>query len=598
MIIEHPAVWALLDLWSELSRSATDPARYWRALDLLRRYAAARDAEERSAVALEVQRLIRDLPNGRATLRRYLEAASGQRGDAVDIGAAPAGLLGLTEATGRLHAILDPPAVTRYTDIYAPTRVTVGARFPVIVGLTRSPAGDQESRAIQARLNDLIRVVLTPRGPELLSEPAQTLRVEEGDSQPVIFYLRATEIGLHSVVIDFYSQSHVLTSITHTLEAQAAEVSGEPGKLPGQPITIGDYRAPFPDLVLRVVTKDNRLTYTLHYPTTEERIINGGALRGDPEQYRYQTIREIEQLAKGLDMDGYPLDSGDLLSGMRKIGWRLYNELFNDDMRREYRERIHGRVRTIEIVSDEPWIPWELIRPYGDGVDDDFLCMQYDLSRWVSGGAAPSAEILVQSLACIAPTDSGLPEAQREAAFVRGLANPARRVDRSPAAARRDLVEALLTGSDPVHLWHFACHGDYDAAAPGNSPLILESDRRLRPHDLVGPAQTRLQTDRPLVFLNACRAGQGGLALTGMGGWAKTLVQDCRVGALIAPLWKIHDSVARHFAETFYQATQQPGATLAAALRQARLQTRKAFPRNPTFLAYTLYAHPNARLVW
>ncbi|MCS7290912.1 MAG: CHAT domain-containing protein [Roseiflexus sp.] len=598
MIIEHPAVRALLDLWTDLSRSAVDPARYWRALDLLRRYAAARDSEERSAVALEVQRLLRDLPDGRATLRRYLEAASGQRGDVVGSGAAPAGLLGPTEAASRLHDILDPPAVTRYTDIYAPARVTVGARFPVVVGLTRSPADDQESRAIQARLNELIRVVLTPRGPELLSEPVQTLRVEEGDSQPVVFYLRATEVGLHSVVIDFYRQSHLLASITHTLEAQTVEVSGEPGKLPGQPVTIGDYRAPFPDLVLRVVTKDNRLTYTLNYATTEERIINGGVLRGDPEQYRYQTIREIEQLAKGLDIDGYRLDSGDLLSGMRKIGWRLYNELFNDDMRLEYRERIRGRVRTIEIVSDEPWIPWELIRPFDDGVDDDFLCMQYDLSRWVSGGAAPAAEIAVQSLACIAPTDSGLTEAQHEAAFVRGLANPAHRVDRSPAAARRDLVEALLTGNDPVHLWHFACHGEYDAAAPGNSPLILEGGRRLRPHDVVGPAQTRLRTDRPLVFLNACRAGQSGLALTGMGGWAKTLVQDCHVGALIAPLWRIPDGAARHFAETFYQATQQPGATLAVSLQRARQRTHAAFPGDPMFLAYTLYAHPNARLVW
>jgi CHAT domain-containing protein len=114
----------------------------------------------------------------------------------------------------------------------------------------------------------------------------------------------------------------------------------------------------------------------------------------------------------------------------------------------------------------------------------------------------------------------------------------------------------------------------------------------------VGPAQEHLRADRPLVFLNACRAGQSGLSLTGLGGWAKVLVQDCRVGALIAPLWSVNDAAAYTFAEAFYTATQQPGMTLAAALRQARQATRQAHPGDPTYLAYSLYAHPNARLVW
>lgn len=152
---------------------------------------------------------------------------------------------------------------------------------------------------------------------------------------------------------------------------------------------------------------------------------------------------------------------------------------------------------------------------------------------------------------------------------------------------------AVLT----IKLWHFACHGDFDTQAPNNSPLILQDRYFLRPNDLVGPAQTRLRTDRPLVFLNACRVGQGGLALTGLGGWAATLVGHCRVGALIAPLWSVHDGAARHFAEAFYTACRQAGMTLGEAVWQARVATRNAFPDDTTWLAYSLYAHPNARLV-
>jgi hypothetical protein len=453
-------------------------------------------------------------------------------------------------------------------------------------------------------LNELIRVVLTPRGPELLGEPAKTLRVAEGESEPVVFYLRTVQVSTQSVLIDFYSQSHLLASVTHTLTAEEAGVVSPPSKLPAQAVRLGDYQAPFPDLVLRVCTKGNRLTYTLHYRNTEERVIEGGVLRADPEQYRYRIIREIENLARGLDVDGYPLTDGrpptpeDFFRRLEKIGQRLYNELFNEDMRREYREHIRGQVYTLEIVSDEPWIPWELVRPYDDGVDDDFLCLQYDFSRWVSGGAAPAAEILVDSLVCVAPADSELPQAQAERDFVRSLATQLGLADRSPAEARRDQVESLLEGDTPVKLWHFACHGNYDASAPGNSPLVLEGKQRLRPNDLVGRAQTRLRTDRPLVFLNACRVGQGGLSLTGLGGWAKVLVQDCRVGALIAPLWEVNDEVACCFAAAFYRVAQEPGMTLAAAVRQARIETQRDHPGDPTCLAYTLYAHPNARVVW
>jgi len=607
MIPLSPSVQALLDLWPELPHrvGAEWPALYWRALDLLRRYAALEDEERRAGVALEIARLLRTIPGGPETLRRFMPTGGARRGEEI----APPSAAELARQAGveaRLQALLHPPTVTRYTDIYAPARVAVGERFPIIVGLTRSPGEGEEVAAIQSLLNQLIRAVLTPRGPELLSEPAKTLRVEAGESEPTVFYLRAVQVGTQSVLIDFYSQSDLLVSVIHTLSAGETGVASPPGKLPAQTVRIGDYQAPYPDLVLRVCTQDNRLTYTLHYCNTEERVIQGERLRADPETYRYQLVGEIENLAEGLDADGDPLtDTPDqaftpelFFRGLARIGQRLYNELFNEAMRREYRECIRGRVRTLEVVSDEPWIPWELIKPFGDGVDDDFLCLQYDFSRWVSGGAAPAAEIAVDSLACIAPTDSGLAWAQVEQAFVCALAGRYGLADRSPEEARRDQVKALLAGQEPVRLWHFACHGDYDRDAPGNSPLFLQYERRLRPHDLVGRVQERLRADRPLVFLNACRAGQSGLSLTGLGGWAKVLVQDCRVGALVVPLWSVDDAAAHTFAQAFYQAAQQPGMTLAAALRQARQSTRRAYPDDPTFLAYTLYAHPNARLAW
>jgi len=41
-----------------------------------------------------------------------------------------------------------------------------------------------------------------------------------------------------------------------------------------------------------------------------------------------------------------------------------------------------------------------------------------------------------------------------------------------------------------------------------------------------------------------------------------------------------------------------PGRTLASAVCAARHAVRRQAPRDPTWLAYSLYAHPNARLAW
>jgi CHAT domain-containing protein len=124
----------------------------------------------------------------------------------------------------------------------------------------------------------------------------------------------------------------------------------------------------------------------------------------------------------------------------------------------------------------------------------------------------------------------------------------------------------------------------------------LKDKAKLRPNDFVGKTQNHLRRDRPFVFLNACRVGQAGHSLTGLGGWGKTLVQDAHAAGLIAPLWSVSDQAAQLFAETFYQHCAQPGMTLGEAIRQARLKVRQSAPDDPTWLAYSLYAHPNARI--
>ena len=190
----------------------------------------------------------------------------------------------------------------------------------------------------------------------------------------------------------------------------------------------------------------------------------GERLRTDPETFRYELIREIEQMAMEAGKKGS--STAKIERQLAKIGQRLYKELFSADLRREYRS-FSRKVTSLQIISDEPWIPWELIKPYddegGEIIDHDYLCMQFEFARWFTPARAPAASIEVDSVVCVAPGDSKLVEAQGEKDDLHRLAQELRLRDLTPAHATYEaVVETLLEGDTPIRLWHFACHGNFE----------------------------------------------------------------------------------------------------------------------------------------
>ncbi|MEI2690493.1 MAG: hypothetical protein V9H69_12640 [Anaerolineae bacterium] len=87
--------------------------------------------------------------------------------------------------------------------------------------------------------------------------------------------------------------------------------------------------------------------------------------------------------------------------------------------------------------------------------------------------------------------------------------------------------------------------------------------------------------------------------LPGHGTWTayrEQAMTDALWQALPAAMWDVTNSLTATFAAAFYEATlHNPGRTLALAVCAVR-QPRAA--GDPTWLAYSLYAHPNARLMW
>jgi hypothetical protein len=292
---------------------------------------------------------------------------------------------------------------------------------------------------------------------------------------------------------------------------------------------------------------------------------------------------------------------------MAAIGQQLFQELFPPELQTEFFTRIlprrrdaahpEGVIASLLITSDEPWIPWEMVKPYR--VDPDsglvqsagFLAETFQVTRWLAG-RSPAHEIYVKAAGLVAP-ENQLFYAEREEVYFRRLPNRYVRVE-GPIRSTALVRQLVLSGG--VQLLHFAAHGRFDPENVDLSPLTLE-DGKLTPFDLTGERAAGLRRDRPIIFLNACHTARLAFALTGLGGWAERLVGDLGVSAFIGTLWEVNDLLAAEFAITFYDRLFA-GDTLGQAFYAARLHIRDRQPGNPTWLAYVLYGDPNSVVRW
>ncbi|MCP4661443.1 MAG: CHAT domain-containing protein [bacterium] len=374
--------------------------------------------------------------------------------------------------------------------------------------------------------------------------------------------------------------------------------------------------APAADLEIRITTEHRNgamyLLYVLHSPEgkvnyTHHKIAAGDPIRRCPEDYQTRLLRTIEKLNRGLGSDDSFRFAEEVERELEALGYELYNELFPKELKSAYRE-FRDRIRSLLIVSDEPWIPWELVKPNDpdryEEPTDDFLCCQFELTRWLAGETAPSAGLGAVELgaARVATIEAGklpgrepLPHAEAERGLLPDLAQRHSGVESVTLSdATFDQVEALLRGGG-YGLLHFVGHGEFEPAEPNESRFLLTDGRSLQPRDLLGAIQQRIRQDRPLVFFNSCQVAQQGYHLTRLGGWAKAWVVDGLCAAFIGPQWTVGDDSAHLFAKSFYDALEG-GATIAQAALAARLKVREEAPGRATWLAYTVYAHPHGRL--
>ena len=335
---------------------------------------------------------------------------------------------------------------------------------------------------------------------------------------------------------------------------------------------------------------------SLHLQTT-----CGVPFAREPESYWRGLLEQVERWHESFGGEDEDELAKQVQAKIENLGRRLYEELFPPQLRTIYRE-LRDRVDMIRITSDEPFVPWELVKPYDDsqqGFEDDFLCLSFQLTCWLAGDTVPCSCIETEQLACFSVPEPShtvpeLPSTRRSRALFAALASQSGATDTTPQRpdlhAFKEIVRRGGTG-----ILHFSSHGDFEAEEPNDSRILL-AESTLRPRQLNGPICTQLRKQRPLVFLNVCRGARQGWSLTGLGGWSDAWVRRCGCGAFVGAQWSVRDDLAYEFAEAFYRELVS-GSSLGRACAAARERLRRTAPGDPTWLAYRVYGDPGARLV-
>ena len=518
--------------------------------------------------------------------------------------------------------------IQRHANVHFPNRVLITQRLiPLVVHISCAPDGASAAPTGASGVNlsagEVIVLVSAAGftveravGGHPVNGTATARAVEVGcdcDCEPIVFLLTPQTEGRHRMRVDLYQFKRNLLSLAFDVD-----VTADPLHLAGLGTAVSDSLpvpsaargtdATPPDLELRVMlAADGRtLSYMLHSPKQSDyhfKPMGEVVLLSDPLSVLRPIYERLSSMARASVTAHTAEETAQIAQELSDIGTNLYHLLFPASLRAEYqRLRSTYRGKTLMLTSDEPWIPWEIVKPFESDergkilYDDPPLCEMFHMSRWLAGRGAPDLLTLRQG-AWVAPADN-LKAAEDESAYFQDFHRQQWQVTMTGPLSKLVEVERCFAAGR-TELFHFACHGNFNTEDPDESKLKL-SGGFLRPSQLTGARLAGLLRARPLMFLNTCHSGRAGTGLTRIGGWAQRFV-EAGASAFIGSLWEIDDRLAARFAKEFYDRLfglhGQAAMPLARAFHEARMVVKEAGPGNPTWLAYVLYGDPCAEMV-
>lgn len=272
-------------------------------------------------------------------------------------------------------------------------------------------------------------------------------------------------------------------------------------------------------------------------------------------------------------------------STFRGIGeqiWRASPAQFRE-LYSEMRLKL-GSEFPIQLVTDEPHVPWEMMWPEGlaGGDDGDHLYMTHPISRWFAkknGRMRPNFP--AGTIASFVPeyaNSQSLPAALEEGRWL---------VSELGAAAMTATYQAFTdfwgrsVPEQAVTVLHFAGHGNLGDSGVGQIKML--ENRWVTCNEVNGGVKLG-QRHGTFMVLNACEVGSLDYVLGLSAGWAASLTER-GFGGVLAPLWAVQDehasSVVRAYLKSF-----MGGTTVGESMLAARRTHRSASATPYAYLCY------------
>lgn len=516
--------------------------------------------------------------------------------------------------------------VRRYVDISCPSQIGLDlSRVSVVVRLrlrNSSPKADLHELLFDGARP--VRVELQAPGFEILESSTMTTQIlPDADSPPMVFELCPKALGSWSLTFLFFQDNQPAGSVRVPVEiVPGPEVHGGSAKELASPLLFTQQEAEPPDLVL--IISHEQVQGAPHGQLRFTLMPRGGAggerfppvqLQQDLAQSGASWYEYLARLRRGVTPSpvpgspGVPLHPDALMRAAKALGQRLWETLVPLELQRRYAEAPNRwRDRSLLVMSDEATVPWELLWPHASGASIPQYeearpwCLHLRMARWLQhdvekhqGSPAPRQQLGIGRIAIIAPTDTGISSVTAERSLLRQMAAKQHVTTLSPDVPTEDQVMVVLDQS--VDWLHFSTHGKHSQTADTEAVLLLEGQMTLSPVLLDGSVQRHIYNSRPGVFLNACEVGQQAVGLTQLSGWPSRFL-SAGAGLFLAPMWPATSEHALQFSREFYGACLNSSSTVGEALRAARQALWQRNDGDPTWLAYALYAHPNAHLSW
>lgn len=241
----------------------------------------------------------------------------------------------------------------------------------------------------------------------------------------------------------------------------------------------------------------------------------------------------------------------------------------------------------IQIFTDEPHVPWEMMFPTPDSRGaSDHLFMTHPIARWfVSHDNVVPKQFSGGGITSFVPEYSSdeLPGAAAEGQWLKDTFSTTIGVVTGETSFKGFTSFFCNPLPDaPVGIIHFAGHGD---GAHGQSRGLKMTDDWVAADALKHHGVSLGRRDKALVIINACEVGTTDFKLGVVDGWPMVMVKAGFAGVL-SPIWAVQDDHASVVIKGAIPPFIAGTVPLASALTSARHDNRNLSPAPYAYLFY------------